>query len=682
MFSNVLLVDRKVHDHQTFIDSVNATTFPVVFDSNTTKSSILSLLQERFTKIDRIGIVFEGQPHYMFLDSQPLFIPNEISPFSENVQFIIEIIKSFNIENIDYLGCNTLNFPGWKSYYDIIQTNTNAIVGASNDMTGNIQYGGDWVMETTGTDIELIYFTSSIGYYKFLLGNSSNSIVLSSNGDIYGCGWNVHGQLGNGNTSNTTTLVKMINNTGKTPVLVSCGGSHTIVLMTDGSIYGCGYNGEGQLGDGTFDNKSTLTRMTNTTGKTPKSVTCGSSHTIVLMTDGSAYGCGNNYFGQLGNGNTSNTNTSLTQMTIPNGKTATSISSGDNHTIVLMIDGTIFGCGINEVGQLGNGTSTNYNGTPNPTLIQMTNVPSTNGITPTSITCGTRETIVLMSDGTVFGCGQNGVGQLGNGTFTQSLNLTPMTTLPTTNGIKVTSISSGSYHTIVLMSDGSIYVCGWNVHGQLGIGNLTNSSTLTQMLGENGVGFITNIVSIADGRMPPPPPPPPPPCFKEGSLILTIDGYVPIQNLRTGDLVKTLTKGYLPINIIGKKTINNKLSNLPIDRLFVCTNENYPEIFEDLYITGLHSILVDDITKKQHEIITELHNLDRNDIFKTEGKYRLPVFLDEKAHQYGIEEEVTIYHLALDNEDEDNNYGIYANGLLVETTSINLLKDSDMTLLE
>ena len=47
--------------------------------------------------------------------------------FSENVQFIIEIIQQFNVQNIDYLGCKTLNFPDWKSYYDIIQTNTNAI---------------------------------------------------------------------------------------------------------------------------------------------------------------------------------------------------------------------------------------------------------------------------------------------------------------------------------------------------------------------------------------------------------------------------------------------------------------------------------------------------------------------------------------------------------------------------
>jgi hypothetical protein len=178
-FSNLLLIDSEVHSYQTFVDSINENTFPIVYSSRTSKISIMSLLQENFTKIDRVGIVFEGQTSYVFLDSQPLFLPDEAAIFSENVQFIIEMIQLFNVKNIDYLGCNTLNYPDWKSYYDIIQTNTNAIVGASNNMTGNIQYGGDWIMETTGTDIEMIYFTSSIEYYKYLLGFSSNYFLLN-----------------------------------------------------------------------------------------------------------------------------------------------------------------------------------------------------------------------------------------------------------------------------------------------------------------------------------------------------------------------------------------------------------------------------------------------------------------------------------------------------------------------
>ena len=115
--------------------------------------------------------------------------------------------------------------------------------------------------------------------------------------------------------------------------------------------------------------------------------------------------------------------------------------------------------------------------------------------------------------------------------------------------------------------------------------------------------------------------------------------------------------------------------------LFQCTNENYPEIFEDLYITGLHSILVDSLTKQQAEKIMSFYNLT-DGFYLTDNKFRLPACFDDRATLYETDDDVTIYHLALDNENEDNNYGIYANGLLVETTSINLLKESEMILLE
>jgi len=171
------------------------------------------------------------------------------------------------------------------------------------------------------------------------------------------------------------------------------------------------------------------------------------------------------------------------------------------------------------------------------------------------------------------------------------------------------------------------------------------------------------------------------PCFKEDTKILTINGYVTIQNLRKGDLIKTLKNEYVPINIIGSKIIMNEDSDLIIDKLFVCTNENYPEIFEDLYITGLHSILVDNLTKTQLDNIIKLYDLT-DEIYVTDDKYRLPVCYDERAKMYETKGEFKIYHLALDNENEVSNYGIYANGLLVETTSIKLLKESNMTFIE
>ena len=130
--------------------------------------------------------------------------------------------------------------------------------------------------------------------------------------------------------------------------------------------------------------------------------------------------------------------------------------------------------------------------------------------------------------------------------------------------------------------------------------------------------------------------------------------------------------GYREIeNVICKERIKNKL--------YVCKQSEYPEIFEDLIITGCHAILVDDFKEGEREKTEEV----LGDIFVTDNKYRLPACVDSKAKPYEKEGKFTIYHIALENNDYYMNYGIYANGLLVESTSKRYLKElSNMKLIE
>ena len=171
------------------------------------------------------------------------------------------------------------------------------------------------------------------------------------------------------------------------------------------------------------------------------------------------------------------------------------------------------------------------------------------------------------------------------------------------------------------------------------------------------------------------------PCFKEDTQILTVDGYRLIQDLHKGDLIKTLKHGYVPINMIGHQSIYNEKDKMIFDKIFKCTNANYPEIFEDLYITGLHAVLVDGLTDEQQRQIKCVYN---DSVYITDDKYRLPVCFDERAkpHETDEDEQVVIFHLALDHENENLNYGIYANGLLVETTSIRLMAESGLIMVE
>jgi hypothetical protein len=172
----------------------------------------------------------------------------------------------------------------------------------------------------------------------------------------------------------------------------------------------------------------------------------------------------------------------------------------------------------------------------------------------------------------------------------------------------------------------------------------------------------------------------PPPCFKEGTKILTDTGYKPIETLRKGDLVKTLKHGFVPINMIGKRDIYNPAQKERIkDQLYKCSSDKYPEIFEDLIITGCHSILVGKFTsKEQREKVIEVNG----DAYVTDKKYRLPACADERAYVYEKKGNFTIYHIALENSDYYANYGVYANGLLVETCSKRYLKElSNMELI-
>uniref|UniRef100_A0A6C0E464 Hedgehog/Intein (Hint) domain-containing protein n=1 Tax=viral metagenome TaxID=1070528 RepID=A0A6C0E464_9ZZZZ len=164
---------------------------------------------------------------------------------------------------------------------------------------------------------------------------------------------------------------------------------------------------------------------------------------------------------------------------------------------------------------------------------------------------------------------------------------------------------------------------------------------------------------------------PPIPCFKEGSKILTDKGYICVEDLHKGDLVQTLNHGFVPIHMIGYRKIHNHSDNHNEQMLYKCSSEHYPELLEDLIITGHHSILVDKF--KEGERAKTEKVLGR--IYLTDAKARLPVCVDTRATPYKKEGTFTVYHFSLENDNDYMNYGVYANGLLVESSSKRYLRD-------
>ena len=168
------------------------------------------------------------------------------------------------------------------------------------------------------------------------------------------------------------------------------------------------------------------------------------------------------------------------------------------------------------------------------------------------------------------------------------------------------------------------------------------------------------------------------PCFLQGTQILrqnceTGDAeYVPVETLRKGDRIKTFSRGYVPIHIIGHTILHQPKDNPKTDdRLYRFTPDKCPELFEDLCITGNHCILY---TKLDGDLKSRVQE-HMGDIYVTEGYYRVPACLDERSMPYEKDGPAAIWHFALENDNIYENYGVFANGLLVESSSIRYMTE-------
>jgi len=159
-------------------------------------------------------------------------------------------------------------------------------------------------------------------------------------------------------------------------------------------------------------------------------------------------------------------------------------------------------------------------------------------------------------------------------------------------------------------------------------------------------------------------------CFLEGTEILCDKGSIPIEKLQYGDLVKTLN-GYKAIVGIKRDTIFNPGNDdRSVIRLYSYDDK--------LFITGAHSVLVDSLTRVQKEKTAGHLGLvfseDVDKLFVAESKCKLMAHIDDNAKPWASEGTYVIWHIALENTNENANYGIYANGYLVESCSIKSLK--------
>ena len=289
-------------------------------------------------------------------------------------------------------------------------------------------------------------------------------------------GWNYAGVLGNNNSGTTTT------NGRTTPVTTSAGGAnwkqvsggtgHTAAIKTDGTLWIWGSNNSGTLGIN--DAGSTLNRSTPVTtfagGTDWKQVSCGTYFTAAIKTDGTLWTWGDNNTASLGINNTSMRCTPVT--TFAGGTNWKQVAGGDDITVAIKTDGTLWTWGYNNQGQLGINSAGAFNPkrcTPVQTL--------TGGTNWKQVSCGYYHTTAIKTDGTLWTWGRNESGQLGvNDTNTRC---TPVTTF--TGGTNWKQVAGGRSSFIsAIKTDGTLWNWGGNSYGQLGINNTSMRCTPVQ----------------------------------------------------------------------------------------------------------------------------------------------------------------------------------------------------------
>ena len=312
--------------------------------------------------------------------------------------------------------------------------------------------------------------------YPEILNSLGNSGLIVSP-ELWSWGYNFYGNLGDNTTTSRSTPVTTILQSGNWKS-ISSGYHYSAAIKTDGTLWTWGNNDGGKLGIN--DTTSRSTPVTTLRGGTNwKSITCGENHTVALKTDGTLWSWGNNISGQLGINNTTSRSTPVT--TLLGGTNWKSIACGINHTSAIKTDGSLWSWGSNGSGQLGvNDITTRI--TPVTTLLGGTNWKQ--------VDIGNANTIALKTDGSLWSWGYNFYGQLGINDTTS--RYTPVTTL--LGGTNWKSIACGN-HTIAIKTDGSLWSWGSNVSGQLGVNNTTSRNTpVTTLLGG------TNWKSIACGE--------------------------------------------------------------------------------------------------------------------------------------------------------------------------------------
>lgn len=348
---------------------------------------------------------------------------------------------------------------------------------------GQLGYGGS-------SRIPRLSFAPSASRVAAFSGGGSHTLAADNDGRLWSWGKNSDGQLGGTSAGATPAQIPIPAHIKS----VAAGLVHSVALDMDGFVWTWGGNASGQLGQNPAD-PAKPSRKTDLDDVV--AIACGDNHTVALRGDGTVVTWGDNSRGQLGNGNTDATSSVVHVAGLSR---IAAIAAGRDFTVALKDDGAVYAWGGH--GTAANGEADLLSVTPaGQAPLSAVTLPAPvldKDGTPFSqvaaIAAGAAHIVALKSNGSVWTWGRNDKGQLAMDPPGAPYRGEPGQV--DLGGTPATSVGAGSGHTLILRQDGSVVGCGENGSGQLGDGTVADSPRLVPVSPSTGMNLLDDAPAV------------------------------------------------------------------------------------------------------------------------------------------------------------------------------------------
>ena len=344
-----------------------------------------------------------------------------------------------------------------------------------------------------------------------------HTLALEAQGRVWAWGLQTNGRLGNNSVANANITSPVASLYSATTVvgdasMVAAGASHSVFLKNGGTVWSCGLNSTGALGNNSTTSSGLAVQVRKSTVATDfltgmVAVAAGDGFSSALSSSGEVYTWGSKSSGRLGDGATSGSRLYAGKVLQgPSGSTplagiATIANASGTAMAISPATHNVWVWGNNSNGQLGQGNTSNLSRAMKMKLNATTELTDI-----VDVAGGPNHTVILRwktgdpaLQGRVFCCGQQQYGRLGNNQ-TATANVTYPVQVVKSGATPldgIVSIAAGSGHTLALDGNGNVWAWGYNLYGALGDNTTTSRGTASKVLNPTGTGPLTNIIRIS-----------------------------------------------------------------------------------------------------------------------------------------------------------------------------------------